>query len=95
MNLHLTPDLEQIIREKADSERYQSTDKVIRTALHLLVKRDLILDDVRQQIQKGWDSAEAGNLVDGEEFMEQMLAELHEEILREEAYTADQLVAAN
>jgi antitoxin ParD1/3/4 len=94
MNIQLTPEVEDMIQSKVESGRYESGSDVVRIALKLLDKRDQAIDDIRQQIQQGWDSTEAGHLVDGEEFMEHMLAELNEEIRLEEAEAAGQLANA-
>lgn len=66
MNVSLTPELEQFIREKVDSGRYHSSSEVVREALRLLEEherlRELRLEELRQDIQKGIDS---GAPVDG------------------------------
>lgn len=75
MNVSLTPELESFIRERVDSGRYQSSSEVVREALRLLEERervrDLRLDELRREIQKGIDSGEP---VDGEAVLNRLLA---------------------
>ncbi len=63
MNISLTPHLEEIVKGKVDSGLYNSASEVIRDALRLLEERDqlreLRLDELRREIQKGIDSGEA------------------------------------
>jgi antitoxin ParD1/3/4 len=40
MNVHLSEDLERLVREKVDSGLYRSADEVISTALRALEERD-------------------------------------------------------
>ena len=56
MNVSLTPELENYIREKVDSGRYLSASEVVREALRLLEQKDKRLEELRFEIQKGFDS---------------------------------------
>ncbi len=60
MNVSLTPELEGFIREKVESGRYHSSSEVVREALRLLEEREqlrqLRLEELRHDIQKGLDS---------------------------------------
>jgi antitoxin ParD1/3/4 len=56
MNVSLTPELEQYIRTKVDSGRYLSASEVVREALRLLEQKEIRLEDLRVEIQKGLDS---------------------------------------
>ena len=80
MNVELTPELEQLIRSKVDSGRYSSASEVVGEALRLLDKRDesfgLSKDEIRQRIEEGWQAAQRGEFVDGDEFFDRMDAEL-------------------
>ena len=79
MNVHLTPELEQLVQSKVQSGRYNSASEVMREALRLMEERDLIKAEVRKKISAGRNCVgKAGRKVDGEEFMDQMIAELDE-----------------
>ena len=75
MNVSLTPELERFIREKVGSGRYHSASEVVREALRLLEERErlreLRLEELRREIQKGIDSGEP---VDGEAVFDRLLA---------------------
>ncbi len=66
MNVSLTPELEHIIRDKVDSGLYHSASEVVREALRLLQEQDRLremrLEALRKEIQKGLDSGSAGPL---------------------------------
>ena len=80
MNVQLTPELEQIVQSRVSSGSYNSAREVVREALHLLEQRDKMLalhkDEIRMQIEEGWQSAHRNELVDGEEFFDRIDAEL-------------------
>lgn len=63
MNISLTPHLEGIVKGKVESGLYTSVSEVMREALRLLEERDrlreLRLEELRREIQKGIDSGEA------------------------------------
>ena len=63
MNISLTPHLEEIVKGKVDSGLYNSASEVMRDALRLLEERDqlreLRLEELRREIQKGIESGEA------------------------------------
>ncbi len=40
MNVHLTPELEQLVQTKVQSGRYNSASEVVREALRLMEQRD-------------------------------------------------------
>ncbi len=60
MNVSLTPQLEEMVRLKVDSGLYHTASEVVRDALRLLEERDRIremrLEELREEIQKGLDS---------------------------------------
>ena len=80
MNVHLTPELEQLVQSKVKTGRYNSATEVLREALRLLEHRDEIFtrrkDEIREQIEEGWQSAERGDLVDGDDVFDRIDAEL-------------------
>ena len=63
MNISLTPHLEELVKGKVESGFYNSASEVMREALRLLEERDqwreLRLEELRREIQKGIDSGEA------------------------------------
>lgn len=73
MNVSLTPELEQIINFKVQSGLYNSASEVVREGIRLLQQRDemreMKLEALRTEIQKGIDDLEAGRFRDGPEFM--------------------------
>jgi antitoxin ParD1/3/4 len=60
MNISLNPHFEQLVKGKVESGLYNSVSEVMREALRLLEERDqlreLRLDELRRDIQKGIDS---------------------------------------
>jgi antitoxin ParD1/3/4 len=80
MNVHLTPELEQLVQSKVKSGRYNSASEVVREALRLLEQRDEVFtlrkDEIRKQIEEGWHSAKRGEFVDGDEVFNRIDAEL-------------------
>ena len=80
MNVHLTPELEQLVQTRVKSGRYNSASEVIREALRLLEQRDEVFtlrkDEIRKQIEEGWQYAKRGEFVDGDEVFDRIDAEL-------------------
>jgi len=78
MNVQLTPELEQLVKEKVQSGRYNSASEVVREALRLMEQRDELrtvqLQQLRNRIDKGL--AEAGRSADGETFMQGLIDDL-------------------
>jgi antitoxin ParD1/3/4 len=76
----LTPELEQLVQSRVKSGRYNSASEVVREALRLLEQRDEVFtrrkEEIGEQIEEGWQSAERGELVDSEEVFERMDREL-------------------
>ncbi|MDZ8107590.1 MAG: type II toxin-antitoxin system ParD family antitoxin [Nostoc sp. DedQUE12a] len=85
MNISLTPELEQLVKDKVNSGRYHSVSEVMGEALRLLDERDRDqeqrLGELKAKIQEGLEASERGEVVDGEE----VFAELEEDIRRAEA----------
>jgi antitoxin ParD1/3/4 len=80
MNVSLTPQLEQFVREKVDSGRYLSASEVVREGLRLLEERDRVyqarLAALQKEITIGVEEADRGELFDGEEVMQELYEEL-------------------
>jgi len=80
MNVSLTPELERLVQEKIASGLYGSASEVIREALRLMQERDQIrrvrLEELRRDVSIGIEAADRGELVDGEQFFEELQAEL-------------------
>lgn len=85
MNISLTPELEQLVKDKVSSGKYHSVSEVMGEALRLLEERDRIRDqrlaELKAKIQVGIEELERGEGIDGEE----VFAELEEDIRRAEA----------
>ncbi len=85
MNISLTPELEQLVKDKVNSGRYHSVSEVMGEALRLLDERDRIreqrLAELKAKIQVGIEALDRGEVVDGEE----VFAEIEEDIRRAEA----------
>ena len=80
MNVHLTPELEQLVQTKVQSGRYNSASEVVREALRLMEQKDELrtiqLQELRKRMDKGLAQAERGEGVDGEVFMQGLLEDL-------------------
>ncbi|SFM30132.1 MULTISPECIES: type II toxin-antitoxin system ParD family antitoxin [Rugamonas] len=63
MNINLTPQLEEMVRQKVVSGLYTSASEVVREALRLMEEKDQLraarLAQLRQEIQDGLDSGPA------------------------------------
>jgi antitoxin ParD1/3/4 len=85
VNISLTPELEQLVKDKVSSGKYNSVSEVMGEALRLLEERDRIRDqrlaELKAKIQEGIEASERGEVVDGEE----VFAEIEEDIRRAEA----------
>lgn len=56
MNVSLTPQLENFVKQKVESGLYGSASEVVREALRLLGERDGRLEALRQDIRDGFAS---------------------------------------
>ena len=56
MNVSLTPELEQLVNEKVESGLYQTASEVVREALRLLKERDHAREQLRADVQTGFDA---------------------------------------
>ncbi len=63
MNINLTPQLEEMVRQKVISGLYTSASEVVREALRLMDEKDRLrlakLAQLRQDIQEGQDNGPA------------------------------------
>ena len=63
MNVNLTPQLEELVRNKVATGMYNSASEVVRDALRLMAQHDEIqaikLEQLRQEIQLGLNSGGA------------------------------------
>ena len=66
MNINLTPQLEELVRQKVASGQYSSASEVVREALRLMQREDQMqaakLAQLRRDIQGGLESGTAGKL---------------------------------
>lgn len=92
MNVHLTPELEQMVQRKVQTGRYNSASEVMREALRLMDERDQLKsiqkEELRKKIAAGLKSLDEGSGVDGEAVFARLEAELDSEILDEDERTA-------
>ncbi len=65
MNVSLTKELEEMINKKVESGLYNSASEVIREGLRLLNEQDQLrqirIEELRREVQKGIDQIRAGN----------------------------------
>lgn len=63
MNVNLTPQLEEMVRQKVDSGLYSSASEVVREALRLMDEQDRLraarLEQLRQDVRAGLASGPA------------------------------------
>ena len=60
MNVSLTPELERLVNEKVESGLYQTASEVVREALRLLKERDHTREQLRGDVQVGFDALARG-----------------------------------
>ena len=80
MNVHLTPELEQLVQTKVQSGRYNSASEVVREALRLMEQRDEVrsiqLQELRNRMDRALGQSARREGTDGEEFMQGLLNDL-------------------
>ena len=80
MNVNLTPELERLVQERVASGLYNNQSEVVREALRLLAEQDRVreahLAKLRDAIAVGLEQANRGELLDGEEVMNELRASL-------------------
>ena len=86
MNVSLTPQLEQMVREKVESGRYNNASEVVREGLRLIEERDHRLAKLRSLMQEGFDQIVRGEFVEvNEEYFDQVDREVDEELALEQS----------
>ena len=77
MNVSVGKDFEEFVKSKVASGDYASVSEVVRDGLRLLKEKELLLEarlqSLRGEIQKGIDQADAGELFNGQEAMDELL----------------------
>lgn len=77
MNVSVGKEFEEYVRGKVASGDYASASEVVRDGLRLMKERDMLLEarleSLKDEIRKGIDSAERGDLLDGEQVAMEML----------------------
>lgn len=76
MDIHLTPELEQLVQKKVETGRYHSASEVVGEALRLMQAHDHRKQEIREKIAKARISQRMGRLVDGEVVFDRLEAEL-------------------
>lgn len=68
INVSLTPQLEELVREKVSSGRYNSASEVVREALRLMDTYERVrataLAKLRADVEAGWQQVEQGRVKD-------------------------------
>jgi antitoxin ParD1/3/4 len=71
MDLTITPELESLILRKLNSGKYETPQQVIESAVSRLNEKDVELGmsaaEFQALIDEGWDEAERGETISGEE----------------------------
>lgn len=78
LNVSLTPELEEYIASKVQSGSYNSASEVVREGLRLLQAAEEAqlrwAAEAREKIERGWQQAQEGKLVDGDVVFERIKA---------------------
>ena len=89
LNVLVTPELEAFIRDRIASGRYLSSSEVVREGLLLLQSRERESDErlaaFQEKIQRSTEQAERGEVVDGEQYFEELLTRIDKGRARNEA----------
>jgi antitoxin ParD1/3/4 len=80
LNVSLTPELEEFVRDRVDTGRYQTASEVVREGLRLLElqerDRDAAHAALKAKLKIAAAEADSGALVDGEEFINKLIGRL-------------------
>ncbi|MBK6940847.1 MAG: type II toxin-antitoxin system ParD family antitoxin [Planctomycetes bacterium] len=76
MNVRLTPQQEEFVHRQVADGRYLSASEVIREGLRLLADEEKWKAEVRQKVATGLEQFRAGQLVDGEDAVKNVLKDL-------------------
>ncbi|GGA22581.1 type II toxin-antitoxin system ParD family antitoxin [Okeania sp. KiyG1] len=76
MNIVLTPDIEQFVKEQIKSGNYQDALAVIREGLQLLADRERIyqgrFQQLKQEVEIGIEELKRGEIFDGEAVFDEL-----------------------
>lgn len=78
MNVRLTPQQEEFVKKQVAEGRYLSEAEVIREGLRLLADEMEWRADARRKIAVGMEQLRAGQVVDGEQAVEEVLTKLRQ-----------------
>ncbi len=71
MNIHLRPELEELIKQDVERGPYQSVDEFVERAVSLLHEQESWLaehaSEIRAKIDQGYAAAQRGELIDAED----------------------------
>jgi antitoxin ParD1/3/4 len=80
LNISLTPELDEFVRGRVDSGRYQTASEVVRDGLRLLElqerDRDAAHSALKKKLKLAAANADSAAAVDGEEFIEKLIERL-------------------
>ena len=76
MNVSLTPEFEELIRRKLATGMYKNAAEVVREGLRLLAEEDEWKAEVRRKIAEGMKQLRAGQVVDGEQAVDEVVKDL-------------------
>jgi len=80
LNVSLTPELERLVQERVATGRYQTASEVVREGLRLLElqerDREAAHQALKAKLKRGAEQAARGEVVDGEEFLNQLIGRL-------------------
>ncbi|MEZ6003319.1 MAG: type II toxin-antitoxin system ParD family antitoxin [Planctomycetota bacterium] len=83
MNVNLTPELEELVRQKVETGLYNNQSEVIREALRLLFEQDRIreahLVGLRKVLAEGLVQADRGQMRDGRKVISDVRNQLKKE----------------
>jgi antitoxin ParD1/3/4 len=83
LNVSLTPELEQFVHDRVTSGRYQTASEVVREGLRLLALQERDRDEahaaLKTKLRRAAAQAEHGELADGEEFIDKLIARLNQQ----------------
>ena len=80
MNITLTPEQEKFIAERMSRGDYSSPEKIVEEGLKLVQAKEEYqgrLVELRREIQIGVDQINRGEVLDGREVMDRLLAKIH------------------
>jgi antitoxin ParD1/3/4 len=76
MNISLTPELDDFVRQQVETGLYQSASEVVRDGLRLLMDREQIrklrLDELRKKVAIGIEELDRGESVGMEELLHEL-----------------------